>query len=110
MLRVQLEVKGPAEGCLLVQAPDGFRAVSDCVPALFVESLGLLYTAEQQRKRELSGESLLGLMDEVDHLQVFVETPGPEVRGVYVSCSYPDFHDVSFRRCIVGLPLSRWAI
>ena len=47
---------------------------------------------------------LLGLMDEVDHLQVFVQTPGPEVRGVYVSCSYPDFHDVSFRRCIEVRP------
>ena len=76
---MQLEVKGPAEGCLLVQAPDGLRAVSDCVPALFVEPFGLLYAAEQQRERELSGEPLLGLMDEIDHLQVFVKTPGPEV-------------------------------
>jgi hypothetical protein len=79
LLRVQLEVKGPAEGCLLVQAPDGLRAIGDGVPALFVEPLGLLETAEQQRERELTGEAILWLMDEVDHLQVFVKTPCPEV-------------------------------
>ena len=100
LLRVQLEVEYPAEGGLLVQTPHGIRTVSDRVPALVVESFRLLQAAEEQRERELSVESLLGLMDEVYHLQVFVQTPGPEIGCVDVSCSDPDFHDVDFRRCI----------
>ena len=103
LLGVQLEVECPAEGSLLVKTPVLFDVVGDGHPCLLVESLGFLEAAEKQRQRELAVVGVLRLMDEVDHMEVFVKTPGPEVVGVDVSCSYPDFHGLRFRRCIVGL-------
>ena len=104
LLGVQLEVESPAEGRLLVKAPVLLDVVGQGHPCLLVEALGFLETAEEQRQGELPVDSVLRLMDEVDHLEVFVQTPGPEVVGVDVSCSYPDFHVLRFRRCIEVRP------
>ena len=66
------EVELPAEYRLVVETPDGVSSVGNCIPALVVETLGLLCTAEQQREGELSLISALWLIDEIDQMQFLV--------------------------------------
>ena len=87
-----LEIQLPAERGLLVKTPDGVRPVSHGVPGLVVEPFRLLGTAEQQRQREFSLISALGLENEIDQSEFLVQAPCPEVGAVDEFVSYPDLH------------------
>ena len=91
-LTVDLEVELPAEGGFLIQTPDGVCSVCDGVPAFVVESLCLLCAAEDQWQGEFSLIAALGLVNEVHHVVLLVQAPGPEVCAVDELVSYPDFH------------------
>ena len=64
---------------MFIKTPEFLNAIAHGHPCLLVESLGFLEVAEEQRQRELAVVGVLRLMDEVDHMEVFVKTPGPEV-------------------------------
>jgi hypothetical protein len=77
---------------VLVQAPEFLCSVIDGHPAVFVEAFGLFRAAEEKRQGEFSIVAVLWHVYEVYQGEFFVQTPCPEVSGVDISCSYPDFH------------------
>ena len=87
-----LEVQLPAELDRLIKAPYRLRAVCDGVPGLIVEAFGLFRATEEKRQGEFSIVAVLWHVYEVYQGEFFVQTPCPEVSGVDISCSDPDFH------------------